>query len=165
MDSRSLTFADQVLADTHGEGVDVVLNSLAGEFITASMRTLAAGGRFLELGKRDIWSSEAVAKVRPDVRYHAYDLGDEAQADVSLLRPMLDAILAAVAEGSLRPLPATVFPLDASRDAMRFMAQARHVGKIVVRVAADTEFGHSGASQLRPTDGTYWITGGLGALG
>ena len=164
MDSRSLAFADQILEATNGEGVHVVLNSLAGDFIPASIRTLAAGGRFLELGKRDIWSPEAVAKVRPDVHYYVYDLGAEAQADRGLLRPMLDEILAALAEGSLRPLPVTVFPLDGVRDAMRFMAQARHVGKIVVRVAADTGSGTS--TQLRPTEmATYWITGGLGALG
>ena len=164
MDSRSLAFADQILEATNGEGVHVVLNSLAGDFIPASIRTLAAGGRFLELGKRDIWSPEAVAKVRPDVQYYVYDLGAEAQADRGLLRPMLDEILTALAEGSLRPLPVTVFPLDSVRDAMRFMAQARHVGKIVVRVAADTSSGTS--TQLRPTEmATYWITGGLGALG
>jgi NAD(P)-dependent dehydrogenase (short-subunit alcohol dehydrogenase family) len=164
MDSRSLTFADQVLADTDGKGVDVVLNSLAGDFIAASLRTLAAGGCFLELGKRGIWSSEAVAKVRPDVRYHAYDLGDEAHADDSLLRPMLDAIVAAVADGSLRPPPMTVFPLDRVGDAMRFMAQARHVGKIVVRVAPDAE-SDVPVQPGKAADGTYWITGGLGALG
>ena len=148
MDSRSLAFADQILEATNGEGVHVVLNSLAGDFIPASIRTLATGGRFLELGKRDIWSPEAVAKVRPDVRYYVYDLGAEAQADRSLLRPMLDEILTALAEGSLRPLPVTVFPLDGVRDAMRFMAQARHVGKIVVRVAADTGSGASSNCRL-----------------
>jgi NADPH:quinone reductase-like Zn-dependent oxidoreductase len=164
MDSRSLAFADQVLADTHGKGVDVVLNSLAGDFIAASMRTLATGGCFLELGKRGIWSSEAVAEVRPDVRYHPYNLGDEAHADDGLLRPMLDAIVAATADGSLRPLPTTVFPLERVGDAMRFMAQARHVGKIVVRVAADAE-SKIPAQPRTAVEGTYWITGGLGALG
>ena len=78
MDSRSLAFADQVLDATDGKGVDVVLNSLAGEFISASMRTLAHGGCFLELGKRDIWTPETVKEARADVRYFAYDLGAEA---------------------------------------------------------------------------------------
>ena len=137
MDSRSLTFADQILDATAGKGVDVVLNSLSGEFVSASMRTLATGGCFLELGKRDIWAPETVAICRPDIRYFAYDLGAEAEADRNLLRPMLNEILAAVAEGSLRRLPVTAFPLEEVRDAMRFMAQARHVGKIVLRVIPD----------------------------
>ena len=62
---------------------------------------------------------------------------------------MLDEILTALAEGSLRPLPVTVFPLDGVRDAMRFMAQARHVGKIVVRVAAETGSGASSTTARR----------------
>ncbi len=147
---------------TAGKGVDVVLNSLTGEFISASMRVLAHGGCFLELGKRDIWTRETVKEVRPDIRYHAYDLGAEANADRSLLRPMLDEILASFADGSLRPLPVTVFQLDELREAMRFMAQARHVGKIVLRVA---ESGVSVAKSQCNAAATYWITGGLGALG
>ena len=74
---------------------------------------------------------------------------------------MYEAILAALADGSLRPLPVTVFPLARSADALRYMAQARHVGKVVVR-SPPTIAGGS-ARHLRPA--TYWITGGLGALG
>ena len=164
MNSRSLSFADEVLEATHGEGVHVVLNALAGDFIPASLRVLASGGRFLELGKRGIWSPESVAKVRPDVGYYVYDLGAEALADHGLLRPMLDEILSWLAEGTLSPLPVTVFPLNGVREAMRFMAQARHVGKIVLRVA--TGAGPAASQEPRfAAAGTYWITGGLGALG
>jgi acyl transferase domain-containing protein/NADPH:quinone reductase-like Zn-dependent oxidoreductase len=164
MDSRSLAFADQVLNATAGKGVDVVLNSLSGEFIPESMRALADGGCFLELGKRDIWTPETVKEVRPHIRYYPYDLGAEAHADRALLRPMLDEILTFFADGSLRPLPITVFPLVELRDAMRFMAQARHVGKIVLRVANERGSVQVASSQCTAA-ATYWITGGLGALG
>jgi NAD(P)-dependent dehydrogenase (short-subunit alcohol dehydrogenase family) len=164
MDSRSLAFADQVLADTGGRGVDVVLNALAGDFIPASLRTLAPGGRFLELGKRGIWTADAVAKIRPDIGYHPYDLGALAQSDHALLPPMYESILAALADGSLRPLPVTVFPLARAADALRYMAQARHIGKVVVQVAADGAAGESSAVVISAA-ATYWITGGLGALG
>ena len=157
MDSRSLAFADEVRAATGGEGVHVVLNSLAGDFIGASLGVLAKGGRFLELGKRGILTAEEASRARPDVRYFAYDLGSEAQADRGLLRPMLDELLAALAAGELRPLPVTVYPLEQAHEAFRFMAQARHVGKIVLRPA-------SGAP-LVSGEATYWITGGLGGLG
>ena len=70
-----LDFADAIREITGGAGVDIVLNSLAGEFIAASFRSLARGGCFLELGKRDIWSQEQAARVRPDVSYVVYDLG------------------------------------------------------------------------------------------
>ena len=141
-----------------------MLNALAGDFIPASLRTLAPGGRFLELGKRGIWTADAVAKIRPDIGYHPYDLGALAQSDHALLPPMYESILAALADGSLRPLPVTVFPLARAADALRYMAQARHIGKVVVQVAADGAPGGSSAVAISAA-ATYWITGGLGALG
>ena len=164
MDSRSLDFADEILEVTNGEGVHVVLNSLSGEFISTGFRALASGGCFLELGKRGVWSGETVAKVRPDVRYHVYDLGAEVEADHGLVRSMLEEILSGLAEGALRPLPVTVFSLDRVVDAMRLMARAQHVGKIVLR-ARDDAASRVSTAPIADGRGTYWITGGLGALG
>jgi acyl transferase domain-containing protein/NAD(P)-dependent dehydrogenase (short-subunit alcohol dehydrogenase family)/acyl carrier protein len=165
MDSRSVSFADDIIAATGGAGVDVVLNSLAGDFIPAGIRALARGGRFLELGKRGIWSAAAVAKIRPDVRYHVYDLGAEAQADPGLLRPIYDTILLGMADRTLRPLPVEAFALEHVGDAMRHMAQARHIGKVVVRVSPDTQARSVSAGPPFSAAATYWITGGLGGLG
>lgn len=161
-DSRSVSFADEVMAATDGRGVDVVLNSLAGEFITASVRTVATGGWLLELGKRDIWTPAQMASARPDVKYRAYDLGGEALADRGLLPPMLAELCAWIADGSLRPLPTRTFEFAAVSEAMRFMAQARHIGKLVLRAPArpaktDGSVVHANA--------TYLITGGTGAVG
>ncbi|HEY9227446.1 MAG TPA: KR domain-containing protein, partial [Gemmatimonadaceae bacterium] len=161
-DSRSLDFAAELMAQTNGAGVDVVLNSLAGDFIPASLDVLAPNGRFLELGKRDVWSPAAVAIRRPDVRYFTYDLGAAAHADRTLLPPMLTALVAALHDGSVEPLPVKTFAFEDAQDAFRYMAQARHVGKIVLRAPR----GLAGAGvQLVRADGSYWITGGLGALG
>lgn len=160
MDSRSVAFATEVMAATDGRGVDVVLNSLAGDFIPAGLRALAPGGRFLELGKRGIWTGDEVARLRPDVAYHAYDLGIAVQSDPSLLQDMFSAILGALTAGELQPLPVTVFPLARVQDAFRHMALARHVGKVVVQVGVDP------VAQFRASAmASYWITGGLGALG
>ncbi len=164
MDSRSTVFADEILEVTKGEGVDVVLNSLSGEFIASSLRALGRGGRFLEIGKRGIWSTEAVAAIRPDVCYRVYDLGAEMQAEPSLLRPMLDQIIAAIAEGRLRPLPVTQFALKELPAAMRYMARAQHVGKIVLGVSTGSESPAITQVPVGP-DSTYLITGGFGALG
>jgi acyl transferase domain-containing protein/NADPH:quinone reductase-like Zn-dependent oxidoreductase/acyl carrier protein len=158
MDSRSLAFAEQIRAITNGAGVDVVVNSLAGEFITASLNVTALGGRFAELGKRDILTPEAAHRLRPDVCYRAFDLGGEAQRDHSLLAPLYEDLLIGLGDGSLRPLPVTPFPFEQAADAFRYMAQARHIGKIVIR-APDTH-----GPRISP-NASYWITGGLGALG
>jgi acyl transferase domain-containing protein len=162
LDSRSLAFADAIRAATGGEGVHVVLNSLAGDFIPASLGVVAQGGTFLELGKRGVMTTEQAARSRPDVRYHLYDLGAEAQADHGLLRPMLRELLGALADGELRPVPVRVFPMEQIGAALRFMAQAKHVGKIVLRLPPARIPAHA---PLVSASATYLITGGLGGIG
>jgi len=158
MDSRSTAFAAELMRATGGAGVDVLLNSLAGDFIPAGLGVVARGGWFLELGKRDIWTPEAVEQACPGIHYAAYDLGDAAYADPRLLRPMLTELQAGLQDGSLQPLPITVFDLADAADAFRHMAQARHIGKIVLRIPGRASF------EVRP-DASYLVTGGLGALG
>ncbi len=155
MNSRSLDFADEVRERTSGRGVDLVLNSLAGEFIPRSLSVLGAGGRFVEIGKRDIWTPERVAEFRRDVSYFVLDLAEVLTRDPAAVRPMLLQLVASVADGVLTPLPRRVFPIQEVAGAFRYMAQARHIGKIVVSPARDA---------VR-ADGSYLITGGLGGLG
>jgi acyl transferase domain-containing protein/NADPH:quinone reductase-like Zn-dependent oxidoreductase/short-subunit dehydrogenase len=154
--SRTLDFADAIRPATGGEGVDVVLNSLTDEFIPASLDLLRPGGRFIEIGKRGIWDHDQVARHRPDVSYHRFDLGEVADDDPALIRAMLSELTAMVTDGRLSPLPVRDFPLARAEAAFRVMAQARHVGKIVV-VQPD-------GPPVRE-DATYLITGGLGAMG
>jgi acyl transferase domain-containing protein/NADPH:quinone reductase-like Zn-dependent oxidoreductase/acyl carrier protein len=162
-DSRTTAFADEIRAATKGKGVDVVLNSLADEFIAAGVSVLARGGWFIELGKRGIWSEEQMRAARADVRYRAFDLGDELAADPALAPSLLGELCAGLAKGSLRPLPLQTFELGHAAEALRFMAQARHVGKLVLRTPAATvpETRHP----MVRGDATYWITGGTGAIG
>jgi len=165
-DSRSLGFADEIMSGTGGRGVDIVLNSLAGEFIAKSVSTLAPHGRFLELGKRDILTREQFAVARPDCEYYAFDLGEEAHADPSLLPGIFKDLLAAFAKGELRPLPLTVFSHERVVDAFRFMAQAKHIGKIVVTKPALDSVKQISPAKLRlRKEATYLVTGGLGGLG
>ena len=164
-DSRSLSFsAAEIRQLTGGAGVDVVLNSLAGEFIAASFSVLAQGGCFLELGKRDIWLVEQAGRLRPDARYVPYDLGTEAKADPAMLASLMSELIAALESGELPPMPARVFEFDEARDALRLMAQARHTGKLVLRAPQLSADSRAAAALVRD-DATYLITGGLGALG
>lgn len=160
LDSRSLAFADEILAATKGEGVDVVLNTLGSDFIPATLSVVARGGWFLELGKRGIWSAQQMAAVRPDVRYSAYDLGDELAKDHELARDMMGELADRLGSGQLRPLPVRVFDHSAVQEAFRLMSQGRHTGKLVITLPRQA----STTAIVRP-DATYWITGGLGAIG
>lgn len=160
-DSRSLDFAEQIRTDTAGEGVDLVLNSLAGDFVSTSLDLLRAGGRFLEIGKRDHLTAERAADLGQGIEYHVIDWTESTRTEPELIRSMIDGVLASLASGELHPLPVTTFDLDAAKDAFRFMAQARHTGKVVVV--------QPGAILDDPVgvraDGTYLVTGGLTGLG
>jgi acyl transferase domain-containing protein/NADPH:quinone reductase-like Zn-dependent oxidoreductase/acyl carrier protein len=154
-DSRSLDFSAQILERTGGRGVDIALNSLAGEFIGRTVAALAPGGRFVEIGKTDIWTAERMAAERPDVKYFPFYLGD---LDDGLIREMLDSLLADFVSGDLKPLPLRTFALTDAVAAFRHMAQARHIGKIVLATG--------GVKRLRiRSDASYVVTGGLSGLG
>jgi len=158
MDSRSTDFAQETLALTQGRGVDIVLNSLSGEAIEASFQALAPGGCFVEIGKRDIKTPQWVEALDRGLRYHIVDWGETGERDPELIGGMLARLVEAWREGRLAPLPRHTFSLDESARAFRFMAQARHAGKVVVR------HGDAAPASVR-RDGTYLVTGGLSGLG
>ncbi|MEU2874613.1 SDR family NAD(P)-dependent oxidoreductase, partial [Streptomyces olivoreticuli] len=149
--SRTLDFEGKFLAATDGRGVDVVLDSLAREFVDASLRLLPRGGRFLEMGKTDIRDPGAVAVEHPGVSYHPYDL---AQVDPDRVSGILSELVELFECGVLEPLPVRTWDVQRAPDALRFMSQARHTGKIVLTVPKPLDPG-----------GTVLITGGTGTLG
>ena len=137
-DSRTTDFAEQILADTDGAGVDVVLNSLTGEgFIDATLRATAQGGRFAEIAKRDIWTAEQMAAARPDIDYEIVALDTVMFTEPDRIRDLLTEVSDGLAHGPGSrwvPLPAEIYPLTEARAAFRRMQQARHIGKIVLQI-------------------------------
>jgi acyl carrier protein len=125
-------FAEQVRAATSGEGVDVALNSLAGEFISKSLGLLRPKGRFIEIGKAGILTPEQVAQLPNGIVYSAFDLAEVAMSEPALFRGMFLETVERFAKGELTPLPRRDFSTQDAVAAFRFMAQARHIGKIVI---------------------------------
>ncbi len=157
-DSRSAAFADELLETTGGAGVDVVLNALSGDLIDASFRVIARGGRFIEIGKRGIKSPQWVAGLDRDLHYFVVDWGETAATEPALVGSMLARLVDEAGRGLLPPLPRHAFAIDQAAQAFRFMAQARHHGKIVLR------HGAAAPAAVR-RDGSYLVTGGLSGLG
>jgi NADPH:quinone reductase-like Zn-dependent oxidoreductase len=157
MNSRTTHFHDEILASTNGEGVDVVVNSLTGAFIPKSLAVIRAGGTFLEIGKLETWTPDQVAEVNPRATYQVFALEQELQEQETLLSGMLRTIFRDVESGRLRPLPLRCFPIDDAASAFRYMAQARHVGKVVLT------FPTADYPNASP-DGTILVTGGTGAI-
>jgi NADPH:quinone reductase-like Zn-dependent oxidoreductase/acyl carrier protein len=153
--SRDLDFVETLQSAGERLLPDLILNTLTSTgFVAASVASMNLGGRFVEISKRDIWSSARVAQERPDVLYSlvAVDFMSEAAINKSLTRVAFGA-----AAGNLKPLPLAAHDLNNVGAALRQMSQARHVGKIVVRSAPDQR-------AVKPS-GAILVSGGLGTLG
>ncbi len=168
LDSRSLAFADEIRAVTGGGGVDVVLNSLAGEAMERSVGVLRPFGRFLELGKRDLYGNTPLGlrALRHNVSYFAIDADQLPVQRPEVAKRVFAEIAALMAADKLRPLPYRLFRFGEVTSAFRLMQSAAHVGKIVL--APEPE----GVTVTRPParwapnpDGTYVVTGGLSGFG
>jgi acyl transferase domain-containing protein/acyl-coenzyme A synthetase/AMP-(fatty) acid ligase/NADPH:quinone reductase-like Zn-dependent oxidoreductase/acyl carrier protein len=153
-DSRTLEFEEKFLSVTEGRGVDVVLNSLAGEFVDASLRLLAHGGRFIEMGKTDIRDAQAIATQYPGVRYRAFDL---AEAGPQRIEAMLGELRELFDTQVLHKLPVTTWDVRCAAQAFRFISQARQIGKVVLTMPSALADGLA--------EGTVLITGATGMVG
>jgi acyl transferase domain-containing protein/NADPH:quinone reductase-like Zn-dependent oxidoreductase/NAD(P)-dependent dehydrogenase (short-subunit alcohol dehydrogenase family)/acyl carrier protein len=164
MDSRSLSFADEIMDLTQGEGVDLILNSLTGEAIAKNLSILRPYGRYLEIGKKDVYADSRIGlrNLRNNVSFSVIDLD-------GLVRERHEhagRLLAASMPYMNHALPIDAYPIERAHEALQTMARAKHIGKIVIsmREPVKTLFPKPGRAQVS-SDATYLITGGLGALG
>ena len=167
--SRDLSFAHQVREMTDGQGVDVVLNSLAGEAIARSLECLKPGGRFIELGKRDIYANAPLLlrPFRDNLAYFGVDitrlLADAPEQAAAAFRTVTDR----VSDGTYRPLPHQSYLAPRISDAFGALRHSRHLGKVVISftdsLPVTLEEPH--AVPTLDSDATYLVTGGLSGLG
>lgn len=167
--SRNLSFADGVREATGGQGVDVVLNSLSGEFIPRSLELLKPNGRFVEIGKKDIFQNSALDlhPFRNSVSFHAVDLSGVVARKPEWIGRRLRSLMDLFAQGEYTPMPSTGFSADQVGDAFRLMAQGKHRGKLVVdpsSTTSHTRILRHDQPLVRP-DSSYLVTGGLSGLG
>lgn len=175
--SRDTSFEQHVLRHTAGKGVDLVLNSLAEEKLQASVRCLAQHGRFLEIGKFDLFNNHplGMAIFLRNVTFHGILLDalfEEASAD---WRAVAGLLRAGIRDGVVQPLRCTVFPKDQVEGAFRYMAQGKHIGKVLVQVREEEPSAMlqgplpaltTAVSKLFcPAHKSYVIAGGLGGFG
>jgi len=171
-DSRNLDFADQILELTGGKGVDVVLNSLAGEAINRNLRVMKPFGRFLELGKRDFYENTRVGlrPFRNNLSYFGIDADQLMSERPDLTQRLFTEVLALFEQGVLHPLPYRAFDATEVVDAFRFMQQSKHIGKIVVTYGNGVQGVHTAAKPDTrrldlSADATYLVSGGLSGFG
>ena len=176
--SRDCSFVNEILADTKGEGVDVVINSLAGEAMRQSVGLLRPFGRFLELGKRDFVENTSLGlkPFKENISYFAIDADQILVAKPRLARTVFAEVMELLAQGVLSPLPCRAFDHTKVKEAFRTMQKAQHMGKIVVRSAALSrektgwskyrqEGEQSVPEAMAVLGGTWLVSGGLGGFG
>lgn len=168
-DSRTLSFAAEIQEKTGGQGIDVVLNTLTGDARTRSLELLAPYGRFVELSKRDIFENGQLAMTpfRRSVSFASVDLPSMSVERPALLGDLLNEVMQLCEMGIFQPLPVQVFPASSAKEAFQLMANAKHIGKVVVAMndpAASILPAEQPKTTIRP-DGAYLITGGVGGLG
>ncbi len=164
--SRSLSFAAGVMEATGGRGVDIVLNSLTGQLQSKGLEVLAPYGRFIELGKRDIYDDRQVGlKVfRNNLSFYAVDLAAAIEERRPYVMEMLREVMRHIESGEWRPLPVLTFSSAEPSAPFRFMAQALHIGKIAVTMDREVSVLPATDQPLFAANGTYLITGGLGGV-
>jgi len=169
MDSRSLAFADEIMEVTGGHGVDAVLNSLAGEFLLKSLAVLAPFGKFLEIGKVDIFADRKLGMsiLRNNISFHAIDLGQFLAEKQEEAESLFQELGEAFESGKYKPLPCEVYPASRATEAFRKMARGEHFGKLVldfqepeIAVGKPSEI-----DRIFHRDLTYLVAGGASGFG
>ena len=170
IDSRRGDFAEKVMELTGGRGVDVVLNALAAEAIPMGLSCLAEFGRFLEIGKRDIYQNAKLPMwhLRKNASFHVVAMDAVFAGDPALTRELLGEIADLLEARVFRPLPFRSYPANRVDAAFRLMAAGKHTGKVVLCLA-DPMVPRLGALPAPAfavdPEATYLITGGFGGFG
>jgi hypothetical protein len=169
--SVSTTFKDGVLRLTKGKGVDVVLNSLAGEQLKAGLECTAEFGRFVEIGKSDMYKRNNISMACFDkgISLVAVDFVLISHSRPQIIHDTLGIVFDLFHKKALSPVtPVTTFPVSKLEDAFRMIAARKHTGKLVIVTEEDSVV----KAVLPPPkplqldgNGTYIIVGGLGDLG
>ncbi|KID66135.1 Highly reducing polyketide synthase gloL [Metarhizium brunneum] len=172
--SRDKSFVGDVMRETGGQGMDVILNSLSGELLHATWTCVAEFGTLVEIGKRDL-IGRGKLDMEPFLKNRSYcciDIDRVWSKPWILRKHMLDAF-DWCAKGLVTPVrPVKSFPASQTQDAFRYMQKGFHIGRIGISIShnpehPDTQF--ETVKMARPItfdgSGSYLLVGGLGGLG
>ncbi|KAK5642459.1 hypothetical protein RI129_008626 [Pyrocoelia pectoralis] len=174
--SRDTSFEQLILNQTNGRGVDAVLNSLSGELLQASVRCLAVGGRFLEIGKVDLFDNSVLGMntFLKDTSFHGILFDVIMEKDNYHTLHIIKLINEGIVSGAVRPLPTVVFEENQAEKAFRHMASGNHIGKVLLKIRSEENQKHvippakfincSPHVYMNPMK-SYVLVGGLGGFG
>lgn len=174
--SRDITFERMIREETNGKGVDVVINSLVGELLQASVRCVGRGGRFVEIGKSDILRNEllGLSAFNNEITYSSIMLKLSDKTNLKMKATLSKMVSEGMKNGAVKPLPLTSFEHHDIQNGLRFLSRANHIGKVVIKLRNEEplEIAVSSEKIIRSIRETYFddrksfiVVGGLGGFG
>ncbi|CAG9769092.1 unnamed protein product [Ceutorhynchus assimilis] len=171
--SRTTEFEQHIMKETGGKGVDVVLNSLADDKLQASVRCLAHGGRFIEIGKFDLANNNSLSMLflEKEASFHGVMVDGMMKESCESRMQLYKSFQKLLNAGAIRPLPRTVFKMNEAEAAFRYMTTGKHIGKVVLQLREENKGGALQKEFLcQPRyycdpEKSYIICGGLGGFG
>ncbi len=166
-DSRSLQFAEEILKDTNGKGVDIVLNSLSGKAISQSIKCMAPFGRFIEIGKADIYRDAKLALKRfgNNLSFHAVDLDRLMLQKPVLGKKLFIEIGTLLKNGSIKPEHVHSYPVQQLSEALKQLSKGIHIGKLVVSMNDMPVTVYPEKELSLDAEASYLVTGGASGFG
>ncbi|KAK4213197.1 lovastatin nonaketide synthase [Rhypophila decipiens] len=173
-DSHSTAFFDDVLKATKGKGVDIALNSLAGELLHATWKCVAPFGAMIEIGKRDIYGHGRLDMISftENRAFLGVDIRHIQSVKPEIIGQMLRECATYFEESKIRPIPTYMnFSASEVAEAFRHMQRGSHIGKFTVSMPENGDLSHlptvtsrQNSLGLQP-DAAYLLVGGLGGVG
>jgi polyketide synthase PksN len=134
INSKNTDFETEIKRLTANRGVDVVLNNLAGDALQKGINCLAPFGRYLELAAQGLKTNRSVdlsSLVRNqsvhsiDLRRFGIEKGFQGKTSLETMASMLQA-------NAIVPLVSRVYPLNQITEALQYVSEGRHLGKVVI---------------------------------
>ncbi|MBD3345685.1 MAG: SDR family NAD(P)-dependent oxidoreductase [Chitinivibrionales bacterium] len=167
-DSRSLDFAENILQLTDDYGVDVIFSAQDDEILISNFILLSENGRYIEIGKKGIINNDFLP-MRPfdrNISFFAIDIDRLAVSNEKVWNECALQVLECFEKGYFKPHPCTIFKASEIKDAFTYMAQSKHIGKIVIDMKDQiVPVVRQLKGDLLREDGTYIVTGGLSGFG
>ncbi|PYH28781.1 type I polyketide synthase [Aspergillus neoniger CBS 115656] len=169
--SRNTSFLPDIMRATGGRGVDIVLNSLSGELLHASWECVAAYGKMIEIGRRDILSHGllSLSPFAEDRSFHAVNLANVSRDRPDIAISTVRTCFELFQKGQIRPIrPVHVFDTAQVKEAFRYLQTGKHMGKVVIQMTPDPAQLPCGPVKSKasfPANAAYLIVGGLGGIG
>ncbi|KAF2257594.1 putative polyketide synthase [Lojkania enalia] len=169
--SRSNAFGPALRAATRNKGVNVILNSLAGELFRESLDCLASFGRFIEIGKKDFLDNTLMPTkfLLRNITFACVDLVQMMAEEKPLVRRLLNDVVELIASEKLKhQVTLQLYKLGEIEAAFRLISAGRHMGKVILTVDPGEMVQALPEAPTLPKllpEATYILVGGFGGLG